>query len=92
MRQQRKVPIRSCVACRGASEKKGLIRVVRTPDGDVKIDPSGKMPGRGAYLCRTKDCLAAAFKGNRLGRALRADVPERLRSELEDIVVNDDDE
>ena len=88
---QRKTPIRSCVACRSASEKRGLIRVVRTPVGEVTVDPTGRMPGRGAYLCGSKECLALAFKTNKLGRALKCDVPERIKTELRELVVKDDD-
>lgn len=91
MCEQRKLPIRSCVSCRTKSNKRNLIRIVRTPDGEIRIDPTGKAPGRGAYLCRTKECLAIAWKGNKLGRALRCEIPERLKSELEDIVVKDDE-
>ncbi len=54
MDHTRKTPIRTCVSCRSSSEKKQLIRMVRTADGDVRVDPTGKMPGRGAYLCGAK--------------------------------------
>ena len=91
MPRQWKVPIRSCVSCRSASEKKTLIRVVRRPDGEVSLDPSGKMPGRGAYLCGAKECLTAALKANKLGRALKCEIPESIRQELTAIVVKDDE-
>jgi len=86
----RKTPIRTCVSCRSSSDKKQLIRIVRMPDGEVRIDPTGKSPGRGAYLCGAKECLELAFKANKLGRALRCDVPERIESELQDLVVTND--
>ncbi|MHB9035353.1 MAG: RNase P modulator RnpM [Armatimonadota bacterium] len=79
---ERKVPIRTCVSCRESSEKKRLVRIVRIGSGDVVIDPSGKMPGRGAYLCGAKQCTASAIKANKLGRALRCEIPERLKEEL----------
>jgi len=91
MSERRKIPIRSCVACRSASEKRVLIRIVRTPTGEVKIDPTGKLSGRGAYLCGAKECLALAFKTNKLGRALKCEIPGRLETELEDLVVKDND-
>lgn len=84
--KQRKVPIRTCVGCRTAGGKKGLVRVVRTAAGDVVIDPTGKMPGRGAYICPTSECLCQAIKGRRLARALRAEVPDELVRQLEGIV------
>lgn len=90
MDQQRRVRVRSCVSCRTTSDKSQLLRIVRTPEGEVRIDASGKMAGRGAYLCCAKECLAQAIKHNKLGRALRCAVPERLLDELRNTVVRDD--
>lgn len=87
--QERKVPIRTCVSCRESSEKKRLIRIVRTGTGDVVIDPSGKLAGRGAYLCGASKCIQSAIKANKLGRALRCEIPERLREELNKLVENE---
>jgi hypothetical protein len=84
--KQRKVPIRTCVGCRNAGGKKGLIRLVRTSTGEVAIDPTGKIAGRGAYLCPAPECLRQAMKGKRLGRALRAEIPDELVRQLEVIV------
>lgn len=91
MNQQRKTPVRTCIACRTSSQKRELVRIVRTSEGEVKVDPSGKMAGRGAYLCGTKECIEQAIKHKKLGRALRCDVPERLISELQDLVVEKDE-
>lgn len=66
----RKRPIRSCVACGQSADKRELVRVVRGPSGLVALDPTGKQSGRGAYLCRSATCLAAALKTRRLERAL----------------------
>ena len=90
MDTQHKTPIRTCVSCRSSSAKKELIRIVRSADGEVCIDSSGKMPGRGAYLCGAKECLTRAVKANKLGRALRCDIPENIITELEKLVVKDD--
>lgn len=62
---------RTCVACGERAGKGQLHRIVRLADGSVRMDPSGRMPGRGAYVC-SETCLAAAFKGGRLSRSLRA--------------------
>ena len=86
---EKKVPIRTCVSCRESSDKKQLIRIVRRTDGEVSIDPTGKMPGRGAYLCGAKRCLDTAIKKNILGRALRCEIPERLKEELSKLVENE---
>ncbi|MCL5104394.1 MAG: YlxR family protein [Armatimonadetes bacterium] len=90
MDYQRKVPIRTCVSCRDSSAKNELIRIVRSVDGVVRIDPSGKLPGRGAYLCGAKKCLAQALKANKLNRALRCEIPESLKVELGNLVVKED--
>jgi hypothetical protein len=65
------VPQRMCVACRQTDAKRGLIRLVRTTDGRVEVDPTGKRRGRGAYLCHNPDCWEAALKRRGLERALR---------------------
>ncbi len=67
----RHVPERTCVACRSRDQKRGLIRLVRTPDGQVEVDPTGRRPGRGAYLCPDPACWEAALKKKALNRALR---------------------
>ncbi len=92
MQDRRKTPIRCCVGCRVLSDKALLIRVVRTANGDVHVDPSGKAEGRGAYLCGKKDCLKLAIKHKKLGRALRCDIPESVAIDLETYMVKDDAE
>jgi predicted RNA-binding protein YlxR (DUF448 family) len=71
----RHVPQRTCVACRTTEAKRGLVRVVRTPEGRVELDPTGKKNGRGAYVHETRACWDEALKKQRLGRALKVDVP-----------------
>ena len=91
MTSQRKTPIRTCVACRTASDKNTLTRIVRTSDGEVRVDPTGKLPGRGAYLCGAKECLASAIKHKKLGRALGYEIPGSAIADLKSLVVTDDD-
>ncbi len=74
----RHVPQRTCVACRQTGDKRGLVRIVRAPDGSVSIDPTGKRSGRGAYLCHTPACWEAALKRGVLPRALKI---EAIREE-----------
>ena len=69
-----RVPERTCVGCRAKLPKGDLLRIVRSPRGEVAVDPSGSAPGRGAYLHRDRDCLDAALRRRGLARALRADV------------------
>ena len=84
---QKKIPMRQCVGCREMKAKKELVRVVRSPEGDISLDFRGKAPGRGAYLCRSSECLKRAVKSRALERALSVPVPEdvwaRLAAELE---------
>ena len=83
----KKIPIRQCLGCREQKAKSELLRVVRAPDGSVSLDFRGKAPGRGAYLCRSADCLRRAVKSRALERALEVSIPEdvmeRLQAELE---------
>ncbi len=79
MRRLKRVPQRTCVACRQVRPKGELVRVVRSPQGDVLVDPSGKAAGRGAYVCRSERCAEQAVKQKKLARALGAPVgPELL--------------
>lgn len=71
----RRVPQRTCVACRSTEAKRGLVRVVRTPEGRVLLDPTGKANGRGAYVHETRACWDEALRKDRLGRALKVAVP-----------------
>ena len=73
MPKVRRVPMRTCVACGQPRPKRELFRVVRTPEGEVVFDPTGKRNGRGAYLCGEDACMKKAMA--RLGRALEAEVP-----------------
>ena len=85
--QQRKIPLRRCTGCNEQKPKKELVRVVRSPQGEIALDRVGKMPGRGAYLCPSAQCLAKARKAKRLERALEAQIPpevyERIKQEIE---------
>ncbi len=75
-------PIRTCVGCREEAGKRGLIRLVRGPDGAVRPDRTGRAHGRGAYLHADPACFEAARRRRALERALRAEVPARLWEEL----------
>ena len=71
----KKSPMRMCVGCRELKEKKLLIRVVRSPEGEVSLDPGGKKSGRGAYVCRNAECLKRAIKQKQLERQLDVTLP-----------------
>ena len=79
----KKIPMRMCVACREMKPKKELIRVVRTPDGEIKLDPTGKLGGRGAYLCKDAACMKRAAKSGALSRAFETAVKPEIYESLE---------
>ncbi len=83
----KKIPMRQCLGCREMKPKKELIRVVRTPEGEISLDFKGKIPGRGAYVCPSEICLERAVKTRAIERALETQIPpelyDRLREEME---------
>jgi len=74
----KKIPQRMCVSCRTRRNKADLTRVVLMQDGLVSIDPTGKKPGRGAYVCKNKDCLAQAIKAHRFDRGLKTEISSEV--------------
>ncbi len=79
----KKIPRRQCVGCREARDKPDLIRVVKSPDRMIRLDLKGKLPGRGAYLCRNPDCLRKARKSRSLERVLKTAIPPDIFDALE---------
>jgi len=84
MARGRHLPQRTCVACRQVKGKSALVRVVRTPQGVVQLDLTGKVAGRGAYLCPDEACLNQAIKQKKLNRALGVAVEPRTAEEIRD--------
>lgn len=82
----KKIPMRRCVATMEMCEKKDLLRIVRTPEGDIMVDLTGKKNGRGAYLKKTAEALLLAKKKNALARALEQDIPEEIYQEIERLI------
>jgi len=78
----RHVPQRTCLGCRQVKAKRELIRIVRTPEGNIEIDITGKKAGRGTYLCPNLECWEAGLKGNRLDYALHTNLSEDSREQL----------
>lgn len=89
MMKQKKIPQRMCVGCQEMKTKKELLRIVRSPEGEVTIDLTGKKSGRGAYVCKSKACLEQAVKAKRLERSLKQPIDpavyQMLLAELEKI-------
>lgn len=80
---QKKIPQRQCMGCRERKSKRELIRVVRTPEGQVCLDFSGKLNGRGAYLCPSAECLKKAVRSKALDRSLEVTIPQEVYARLE---------
>ena len=81
--KKKKIPQRRCVGCGETKDKKELVRVVRTPEGEVCLDLTGKKSGRGAYVCHSAACLRKARKSKRIEQNLEVGIPEELYVKLE---------
>ncbi len=79
----RKIPMRKCVGCQESKNKNELIRILKTPEDDVIVDGSGKMNGRGAYICPSVECLKKAQKTKALSRSLNIMIPEEVYADIE---------
>jgi predicted RNA-binding protein YlxR (DUF448 family) len=80
--KKRKIPMRKCVASQEMKPKKELFRIVRSPEGEVFYDPTGKKSGRGTYISKDRDCIALAKKRNVLTKHLKTEVPDELYTQL----------
>ena len=83
---QKKIPTRKCVGCGEMREKKDMIRVIKTPEGEICLDTTGRANGRGAYICNSVECLKKAVKNRGLEKSLKAQIPgdilEQMNKEL----------
>ncbi len=86
MAAKRKIPLRKCIACQERRDKRELLRIVRTPAGDVEIDETGKKAGRGSYICFSEACLQKALKDKSFERALQVKIKEDLCDKLTEII------
>ncbi|NLM04743.1 MAG: YlxR family protein [Clostridiales bacterium] len=78
----RKVPLRKCIGCNENKPKKELIRIVRNKSGEIKVDITGKAHGRGAYICKIKDCFTKIKENKTLNHTFKSDVPEEVYDDL----------
>lgn len=85
---EKRIPLRKCTGCGVSKDKRQLIRVVRTPEGEVVFDPTGKGNGRGAYVCRNAECFRKARKTKGLDRSFRRAVPMEIYELLEKEFLN----
>ena len=82
--QNKRVPLRMCTGCGEHLPKKELVRLVKSPTGEISIDLTGKKSGRGAYVCPKADCLRKARKARRLERVFDCDIPDEVYARLEE--------
>lgn len=87
MTNVKKVPLRRCAGCNEQKSKKEFVRVVRTPEGNILLDETGKANGRGVYLCPSKACLQKARKAKRLERNLDVQIPDEIYALLEEKLI-----
>ena len=81
---QKKVPQRTCMACQAKKDKRELVRIVRSPEGEISVDMTGKKPGRGAYICPNLECLNKVIKSKRLERSLETTISQEIYESLKE--------
>lgn len=81
--QTRKIPMRKCTGCGEMKPKRELVRVVKSPEGEISLDLTGKKNGRGAYVCKDADCLKKAQKAKRIERAFACAIPDEIFEKME---------
>lgn len=86
--KRKKIIRRTCTGCGQVREKSEMLRVVKTPEGDIKYDLKGKVSGRGAYVCYDKNCVEMAFKKKRLSKTLKTDVSTNLKDDIISLISN----
>ena len=87
---QKKIPMRMCTGCGEMKPKKELVRVVKSPQGEISLDLTGKKPGRGSYVCKNVTCLRAARKARRLERAFSCAISPQVYDQMEEEIATDE--
>ena len=80
----KKIPQRTCMACQEKEDKRDLVRIVRSPEGEISVDLTGKKPGRGAYICPNLECLNKVIKSKRLERSLETAISQEIYESLKE--------
>ena len=84
----KKIPQRTCIGCNSKKSKKELIRIVKEKEGNIQIDRTGKLPGRGAYICDDVSCLDKAIKSKRLEKAFETKIEDKIYEELRGVLID----
>lgn len=82
----KKIPMRRCISCRENKPKKELVRIVRSKEGDISLDLTGKKSGRGAYICNSKECFTLAREKGHLSRAFSCSIPSEVYDQMEEAI------
>ena len=85
----KKIPLRRCIGCYESKPKNELYRIVKTPEGEILLDKTGKKNGRGAYICSSMECLEKAIKGKKLEKEFETKISNEIYDELRNIMGND---
>lgn len=88
--KQKKIPMRRCNGCNEQKPKKELIRIVKSPEGEISLDLTGKKSGRGAYICHNIDCLRKVRKSRRIDKTFEMTIPDEVYNSLEEQIAKDD--
>ncbi len=88
--KQKKIPLRRCNGCGEQKPKRELVRVVKSPEGEIALDLTGKMPGRGAYICNDSACLQKARKSRRIDRVFETSIPDAVWEQMEEKIKAND--
>lgn len=88
--KQKKIPMRRCSGCNEQKAKNELIRIVRSPEGEISLDLTGKKSGRGAYICNNIDCLRKVRKSRRIDRTFEITIPDEIYNSLEEQIKEND--
>ena len=80
----KKIPQRTCMACQEKKDKRELVRIVRSPEGEISVDLTGKKPGRGAYICPNLECLNKVIKSKRLERSMETTISQEIYESLKE--------
>ena len=80
----KKIPQRTCMACQEKKDKRNLVRIVRSPEGEISVDLTGKKPGRGAYICPNLECMNKVLKSKRLERSLETTISQEIYESLKE--------
>lgn len=87
--QKKKIPMRQCVGCMEMKQKSELVRIVRSPLGEISLDTTGKKNGRGSYICKNADCFKSALKKKCFYRAFGVNIPDEVAEEIEKEINSD---